>query len=94
MTDQPLSEQGIPLPSCDLFLPPQKYSVSLKGHSTSVSLEPLYMRHLHRIAQRRAIPVGSLISAIDALSTPIASINLSCKLRTYVLWDLLETPSS
>ncbi len=79
----------VPFPPSDFFAPPQKYSVSLNGHPTSISLEPLFMTTLVHIAQRHSLPLSALITQIDALSIHLPpSLNLSSKLRLYVLWDL------
>ena len=68
-----------------------KYSVSIRGHRTSISLEPAFWNALRDIAKSRKIAVSSLITEIDeARSIAIAKgdkqqSGLSVALRLYVL---------
>ena len=68
-----------------------KYSVSIRGHRTSISLEPAFWDALRNIAKSRKIAVSSLITEIDeARSTASAKgdkqqSGLSVALRLYVL---------
>ena len=48
------------------YHPPQKYSVRIEGHRTSISLEPLFWNLLRGAAARRGIAVNTLVAAIDA----------------------------
>ena len=43
----------------------KKYSVSLHGHATSISLEPEFWQQICHIAATRRQSVASLISEID-----------------------------
>ncbi|MBV9826148.1 MAG: ribbon-helix-helix domain-containing protein [Alphaproteobacteria bacterium] len=58
-----------------------KRSVRIAGHSTSVSLEAIFWDALGEIAERRAISVATLLTAIDARRTG----NLSSAVRVFVL---------
>jgi predicted DNA-binding ribbon-helix-helix protein len=49
-----------------LFAAPAKHSVTIAGHRTSISLEPVFWDALLRIAQERALPVNTLIASIDS----------------------------
>ncbi|WP_281422082.1 ribbon-helix-helix domain-containing protein [Aquisediminimonas sediminicola] len=51
----------------DWLAGPAKHSVMIAGHSTSISLEPLFWESLCRAAQLRALPVNALIAQIDVL---------------------------
>lgn len=44
---------------------PIKRSVTIAGHQTSISLEPLFWNALREEAARRAVPVNALIAQID-----------------------------
>ncbi len=46
----------------------KKYSISLKGHATSLSLEPIFWQELQNIAQEHAVPVALIVSQLDILS--------------------------
>ena len=61
---------------------PEKHSISITGHRTSVSLEPEFWDELGAIARERRISVGRLISEIDAGESGGA---LSGRIRVFVL---------
>lgn len=44
---------------------PVKRSVTIAGHQTSISLEPLFWNALREEAARKALPVNALIAEID-----------------------------
>ena len=45
--------------------PPVKRSVTIAGHPTSISLEPVFWDALEAEAQRRSLPVNALVARID-----------------------------
>jgi predicted DNA-binding ribbon-helix-helix protein len=45
---------------------PTKRSVTIAGHETSVSLEPMFWQLLEQAAADRAIPLSALIAEVDA----------------------------
>lgn len=45
---------------------PEKRSVTIAGHQTSISLEPLFWDALQAAAAQDALPVNALIARIDA----------------------------
>jgi len=47
------------------YHPPVKYSIEIKGHKTSVSLEPVFWEILKEIAHSQGVPINSLIAQID-----------------------------
>lgn len=47
------------------FHGPVKRSVTIAGHQTSISLEPIFWDALETAAQVRALPLSALIAAID-----------------------------
>lgn len=54
------------MPGGIAFGPPVKRSVTIAGHETSVSLEPIFWTALERAAAERQLPLNALIARIDA----------------------------
>lgn len=48
------------------YAPPQKRSVLVAGHQTSISLEPMFWRELEAAARQRGLPVNAVVAEIDA----------------------------
>jgi predicted DNA-binding ribbon-helix-helix protein len=48
------------------YAPPQKRSVLIAGHQTSISLEPMFWLALEGAARERGIAVNALVAEIDA----------------------------
>jgi predicted DNA-binding ribbon-helix-helix protein len=70
----------------EAFGPPRKRSVTIAGHETSVSLEPMFWQLLERAASEREMPLSKLIAEVDAerlgwRPTP----NLTSALRQWLL---------
>ncbi len=49
------------------FVGPVKRSITIAGHQTSVSLEPLFWQALEQAATARLLPLSALVAEIDAL---------------------------
>jgi predicted DNA-binding ribbon-helix-helix protein len=49
------------------FVGPVKRSVTIAGHATSISLEPVFWRALETAARRHALPLSALVAQVDAL---------------------------
>jgi predicted DNA-binding ribbon-helix-helix protein len=47
------------------YAPPQKRSVLIAGHQTSISLEPVFWRALETAARERGIPINALVAEVD-----------------------------
>ena len=47
------------------YAPPQKRSVLIAGHQTSISLEPIFWRALEAAARERGVPINALVAEID-----------------------------
>lgn len=72
------------------FAGPIKRSVTIAGHQTSISLEPLFWQTLERAAAARALPLNALIAAIDAARIQSDDPpNLASALRSWLLSDIL-----
>ncbi len=54
-------------PPRDGFIGPVKRSITIAGHATSISLEPIFWRLLEQAAVARALPLSALVAEIDAL---------------------------
>ena len=67
------------------FAPPQKRSVLIAGHQTSISLEPMFWRALEAAARERGIPVNALVAEIDAARLDAARVpNLTSAIRQWL----------
>ena len=69
---------------------PTKRSVTIAGHETSVSLEPMFWQLLEQAAADRAVSLSALIAEVDAerlgwKPTP----NLTSALRQWLLREAL-----
>jgi len=64
---------------------PIKRSVMIAGHSTSVSLEPIFWKALDQAADQENIPLNALVARIDAarVATP-EHHNLASALRVWL----------
>ncbi|MDF7776797.1 ribbon-helix-helix domain-containing protein [Sphingomonas sp. AOB5] len=47
------------------FAGPVKRSVTIAGHQTSISLEPVFWDALEAAAAERSLPLNALVAAID-----------------------------
>lgn len=50
----------------NLYRPPVKRSVTIAGHQTSITLEPVFWRGLESAAAKAALPINALVAQIDA----------------------------
>lgn len=68
------------------FVGPVKRSITIAGHQTSISLEPLFWRALEEAAVARALPLSALVAQVDALRIVADDPpNLASALRTWLL---------
>ncbi|TPG39831.1 aryl-sulfate sulfotransferase [Sphingomonas koreensis] len=76
------------------FRGPVKRSVTIAGHETSISLEPLFWRALEAAAVTRALPLNALIAEIDALRIMADDPpNLASAIRTWLMANICENYS-
>ncbi|MFL6729706.1 MAG: ribbon-helix-helix domain-containing protein [Sphingomicrobium sp.] len=67
------------------FAPPQKRSVLIAGHQTSISLEPAFWRALEAAARERGCPVNALVAEIDAMRLDAERVpNLTSAIRQWL----------
>ena len=69
---------------------PIKRSVMIAGHSTSVSLEPIFWEALKRAAEEDGLPISALVARIDAdrIAEP-EPVNLASAIRVWLMARLL-----
>ena len=68
------------------YRPPVKRSVTIAGHETSISLEPMFWLALEKAARELGLPINALVARVDAerLEGPVAP-NLTSALRQWLL---------
>ncbi|MDX1821588.1 MAG: ribbon-helix-helix domain-containing protein, partial [Alphaproteobacteria bacterium] len=62
---------------------PQKHSLTLRGHRTSVTLEPAFWQAFRTIAAEKDMAINVLAAQIDASRDP--ETGLASAIRVYVL---------
>ncbi|MFY8075935.1 ribbon-helix-helix domain-containing protein [Sphingorhabdus lacus] len=68
-----------------IYHPPVKRSMTIAGHQTSISLEPLFWDALKRAADKRSLPVNALVAQIDVERLESASpCGLASAIRLWV----------
>jgi predicted DNA-binding ribbon-helix-helix protein len=73
------------------FEGPVKRSVTIAGHQTSISLEPVFWTALETAAAARSLPLNALVAEIDALRiTADDPPNLASALRTWLLYVAID----
>ncbi|WP_288456354.1 ribbon-helix-helix domain-containing protein [uncultured Sphingomonas sp.] len=67
------------------FAGPVKRSITIAGHATSISLEPMFWRALEQAADARGLPLSALVAAVDALRIQADDPpNLASALRSWL----------
>ncbi len=66
---------------------PEKHSLTLRGHRSSVSLEPLFWQEFRRLARERGQPLNALAAEIDASR---GDVGLASAIRVFVLEQALS----
>ena len=75
-------------PPPDGFAGPVKRSITIAGHETSITLEPLFWQALEEASRSRGLPLSALVAHIDALRIDADDPpNLASALRTWALAD-------
>jgi predicted DNA-binding ribbon-helix-helix protein len=71
------------------FAGPVKRSITIAGHATSISLEPVFWDALEAAARGRGLPLSALVAQIDALRIAGANPpNLGSALRTWLFVEV------
>jgi predicted DNA-binding ribbon-helix-helix protein len=73
-------------PPPPLYAGPVKRSMTIAGHTTSISLEPVFWRALEDRARALGLPLNALVARIDAARIAVARPpNLASALRCWLL---------
>jgi len=68
------------------YAPPVKRSMTIAGHQTSISLEPLFWQTLEARAREDGLPLSALVARIDAERIAAADPpNLASAIRCWLL---------
>lgn len=68
------------------FRGPVKRSITIAGHQTSISLEPVFWHALEVEAASRALPLSALVAAIDHARIQTGDPpNLASAVRTWLM---------
>jgi predicted DNA-binding ribbon-helix-helix protein len=74
------------------YAPPLKRSVTIAGHETSISLEPIFWDALRVAAAEQNLPVNALIAQIDVLRIEAADPpNLASAIRVWLYQRAIKT---
>lgn len=75
-----------------LYHPPVKRSVTIAGHQTSISLEPLFWEALHAEAEARDLPLNALVARIDVARLEAdAPPGLASAIRLWLFADRIKS---
>ncbi len=67
------------------FHGPVKRSITIAGHQTSISLEPVFWKALEAAAESLGLPLSALVAEIDAIRIRAADPpNLASALRSWL----------
>jgi len=73
-----------PFPA-DIFAPPIKRSVTIAGHQTAISLEPIFWQALRAASAAEGLPINALIARIDVARMATADPpNLTSAVRCWL----------
>jgi predicted DNA-binding ribbon-helix-helix protein len=68
------------------FVGPVKRSITIAGHTTSISLEPIFWSALEQAARARSLPLSALVAAIDAARIGATDPpNLASAIRSWLM---------
>ncbi|MBC2776711.1 ribbon-helix-helix domain-containing protein [Parasphingopyxis marina] len=73
------------------YHPPVKRSITIAGHQTSLTLEPLFWRGLERAAEAENLPLSALVARIDAERLEAGHPpNLASAIRSWLYGNFLR----
>jgi predicted DNA-binding ribbon-helix-helix protein len=88
-----MTTSGI-VPPAGGFHSPVKRSITIAGHETSITLEPMFWRALEDAATVHSLPLSALVAEIDALRILADEPpNLASALRTWVFAEARSSDS-
>jgi predicted DNA-binding ribbon-helix-helix protein len=86
-----LIEGGVEDDPPPLYAGPVKRSMTIAGHTTSISLEPIFWRALEDRARADGLPLSALVARIDAERIALADPpNLASALRSWLLGEAMN----
>lgn len=69
-----------------VYRPPVKHSVTIAGHETAITLEPVFWTALRDAASARSLPLNALIAQIDVERIATADPpNLASAIRQWLM---------
>jgi predicted DNA-binding ribbon-helix-helix protein len=72
---------------------PVKRSVMIAGHSTSITLEPIFWSALEEKARAEAVPLNALVARIDAERVAMTEApNLASAIRVWLFARYYPSP--
>lgn len=78
------------LGATDIFHPPVKRSITIAGHQTSITLEPLFWELLRTAAEKQGLPINALVAQIDVQRLDAEEPpGLATAIRLWLTHDLL-----
>ena len=76
------------------FVGPVKRSVTIAGHQTSISLEPVFWAALEQAAVEERLPLNALVAQIDVLRIAADDPpNLASALRSWLFERAIRAPA-
>ncbi|MEW4466367.1 ribbon-helix-helix domain-containing protein [Parasphingorhabdus sp. JC815] len=84
------------LDESEIFHPPVKRSITIAGHQTSITLEPLFWDLLKNSAEKRGLPINALVAQIDVQRLDASEPpGLATAIRLWLVHDMLgKSPQS
>lgn len=77
------------------YHPPVKRSVTIAGHETSISLEPVFWAALERAAAAAELPLNALVARIDAERLAAVTVpNLASAIRGWLLHNARQVANA
>ncbi len=77
-----------------VYAGPVKRSMTIAGHTTSISLEPVFWTALEEAAVVKALPLSALVARIDAERLEVAEPpNLASAIRCWLLVQRSSAPA-
>ncbi|MEP2103655.1 MAG: ribbon-helix-helix domain-containing protein [Parasphingorhabdus sp.] len=74
----------------DIFHPPVKRSITIAGHQTSITLEPLFWELLRVASEKQGLPINALVAQIDVQRVNAEEPpGLATAIRLWLTHDLL-----
>ncbi|MEJ7927409.1 ribbon-helix-helix domain-containing protein [Sphingobium sp. AN641] len=84
-----------PLANRPPYAPPVKRSITIAGHATAISLEPIFWDALREAAAARGLPISALVAQIDVARLAVSPPpNLASAIRCWLFDASRRTDSA